>query len=136
MADLIDRVFDKTFLGLQKTLDLTYKRQEALTANIANAETPAYRARDLNFAGELERAFSSQAGEMKKTNSRHLDVNNEAGVAHLTTDYSGATKADGNNVDIDIQMGKLARNSGRYSLAAELVRKKLTIIKNAIRSGG
>lgn len=133
MALFIDRLLDKSFPGLTKALDLTWRRNEAITSNVANAETPGYRAVDLSFAGELKKAFGkSGAMELAKTSPKHLELSSEGG-AHLIADYSGATKADGNNVDIDIQMGRLAYNSGKYATAASIVRKQLTLLKNAIR---
>lgn len=126
------KIFDPQIEGLRKSLDLTWRRNEAINSNIANAETPQYRAVDLNFAGELDRALLGTQSELKTTNSKHLDLaTNE--LAHLTPDLSGVTKADGNNVDIDIQMGRLAYNSGKYSLSTSVLRKKLQFIYNAIR---
>lgn len=128
----IDALFDKTMPGLEKALDLTYRRNEAISANIANAETPMYRAVDLNFSSELERAFGKMDSQVVKTNPRHLDLTESSG-AHLMADLSGTTKPDGNNVDIDLQMGRLAQNSSKYSQAANLVRKKFQLIGQAIR---
>ena len=131
----IDRIFDKTYTGLAKALDLAHKRNEAIVSNITNAETPQYRAVDLDFAGELKRAFGSANEELKKTNSKHLDLASSSS-AHLVPDMSGATKPDGNNVDLDIQMGQLSYNSGRYTGSANMLRKKLAILKAAIRESG
>ncbi|MBX7139128.1 MAG: flagellar basal body rod protein FlgB [Oligoflexia bacterium] len=136
MSKLIDSIFGETLPGLQRALDLSYRRNEAITSNIANAETPQYRAVDLNFANELDRAFNQQEqNALAITNPGHMDVSGKSG-AHLVQDYSGATKPDGNNVDIDIQMGRLAYNSGKFSLAANLMRRQMQFIKNAIREGG
>lgn len=134
MGSFIDRFLDRTMPGVSKALDLTWRRNEAIVSNIANAETPQYRASDLNFSGELERAFgkSNQALPLSQTNAKHINIGESSG-AHLSADYSGVTKADGNNVDIDIQMGRLAYNSGRYSMAANTIRKQLSLLKNAIR---
>ena len=135
MSKPIEGLFGETLPGLQKMLDLTFRRNEALVSNVTNAETPQYRAVDLNFAHELEKAFGQSNPEaLKLTNPKHMDVSGSSS-AHLVPDYSGATKADGNNVDIDIQMGRLAYNSGRYSIAASLMRKQLQFIKNAINQG-
>ena len=128
----VEKIMDRTYPGLQKALDLTWKRNQAITSNISNAETPQYRAVDVNFAGELERAFGASTDELVKTNTKHLDVGS-AEMSHYVQDYSGATKPDGNNVDIDIQMGQLAFNSGKYSMATSLLRKKLTILKMVVR---
>lgn len=131
MAGFIDKIFDNTVPGLTKAMDLTWRRHEAITSNIANAETPQYRAVDVNFEHELQAAFGQDSAVLKKTDARHID---EIGSqpAHVTADLSGATKADGNNVDIDIQMGKLAMNSGQYSIATNLMRKKLGVLRRII----
>jgi len=131
----IDRFFDRTFTGLQKAMDLSWRRNEAITSNIANAETPQYRAVDLNFAGELSRAFGDQRETVSRTNARHIDTT-ASSAAHLASDLSGATKPDGNNVDIDIQMGRLAFNAGAFSGATDAYRKKLGLLKMAIRESG
>ncbi|MCO6432427.1 MAG: flagellar basal body rod protein FlgB [Deltaproteobacteria bacterium] len=133
MRVFIDNFLDRTLPGLTKMLDLTWRRGEAISSNIANAETPGYRAVDLNFAGELNRAFESKRSALiARTDSKHLDVTDN-GNAHLIADLSGATKPDGNNVDIDIQMGRLTYNSGKYSAAANVIRKQMSLLKNAIR---
>jgi len=131
---MLEKMFGTTIPGLQKALDLQWKRNEALSSNIANAETPQYRAVDVDFAGELERAFQARdsASGLKRTSSRHVDVAS-AESSHYVADLSGATKADGNNVDLDIQMGKIAYNGGKYSITASLVRKKLQILRDTIR---
>lgn len=131
MAGIVDKMFDSTMPGLTRALDLTWRRHQAITSNIANAETPQYRAVDVNFERELQAAFGNENGAMKVTNVKHMDeVGSQS--AHLVQDYTGATKADGNNVDIDIQMGKLAQNSSQYSIAANLMRKKFGILRRLI----
>lgn len=134
MGLFIDRFLDKTFPGVLKAMDLTWRRNEAISSNIANAETPGYRAVDLDFTNELSRAFNRDGENMPLavTDTKHMDVSSSS-LAHLVTDYSGVTKADGNNVDIDIQMGRLAYNSGKYSTATNIIRKQLSLLKNAIR---
>lgn len=131
MAGIVDKIFDNTLPGLTKAMDLTWQRNQAITSNIANAETPQYRAVDVNFERELESAFGDTSGELVKTDAQHIDASGTQ-PAHLTADVSGATKADGNNVDIDIQMGKLAYNSGQYSIATNLMRKKLGVLRRII----
>lgn len=133
MANFIDKIFDRTVPGITHSLDLLLKRNEAITSNIANAETPMYRAVDVDFGGELERAFQTQPNSaLKKTNTMHMDLAGE-GSSRLVEDFSGPTRADGNNVDLDIQMGKLVLNSGKYQTGTSLVRKKLQMMRMAIR---
>ena len=132
---LLEGLLDKTIPGLEKALDLSWRRNEAISSNIANAETPQYRAVDLNFAGELQRAFGNSQDALMKTDNNHLDISSD-GMAHLQPTYTGATKPDGNNVDIDIQMGQLAYNTGKYTNAARMMKKQLGMLRAAIREGG
>lgn len=131
---LLDTLFDRSVTGLSRTMDLTWKRNQALSANIANAETPQYRAIDVSFGNELEKAFESQTGSLAQTNSGHLDNQSTNGdTSKLVNDLSGPTKPDGNNVDLDLQMGRLAQNSGDYANAARLIRRQLGLLRTAIR---
>lgn len=132
MTNIIGGLFDKTMHGVNKALDLQWRRNQAIASNIANSETPQYRASDLNFAGELDRAFNVQQNDMMSTNSKHMDLDDRSS-AHLVPDYRGATKADGNNVDLDIEMGRLAKNTGLYSMSTEIIRKKLQMVRYAIQ---
>lgn len=135
MAGFINNIFDRTLNGLQRQLDLTWQRNEAITSNIANAETPQYRAVDVNFGKELDRAFQRQSSPLMKTDGKHLDLTAEQS-SFVVSDLSGLTKPDGNNVDIDLQMGRLASNGSAYGNAANLVKKKLNLLRNAIREAG
>jgi flagellar basal-body rod protein FlgB len=131
---ILDGLFDRTMSGLSRTMDLTWERNKAITSNIANAETPQYRAIDVSFGNELEKAFmESNEPSASRTNPRHLDVAGNSQQAKVLNDLSGATKPDGNNVDIDLQMGRLAHNSGEYANAARLIKRQLGLIRTAIR---
>jgi flagellar basal-body rod protein FlgB len=135
MTKPIESLFDRTLNGLHKQLDLSWRRNQAITSNIANAETPGYRAVDINFSTELDRAFEPegrQVGPVAKTDNRHVDTIAQSG-AHIIPDRSGATRSDGNNVDLDVQMGKMAMNASRYSMTSTLVYKKMATLLTAIR---
>ncbi len=133
MSGMMDKIFDRTMNLLHKDLDLRMQRAEAIVSNVANSETPGYRAVDVNFAGELKRALGQNSSALTQTNSRHLDTAANSGTAHTVADYSGTTRADGNNVDVDIQMGRLASNAGTYDKSANMLRKKIQLFKNALR---
>lgn len=133
MKTILDGIFGGKLPGIEKAMDLTWRRNQAITSNIANAETPGYRATDLHFGEELERAFGKGDESILKTDKKHLDIVSNSG-AHLMPDFSGATKQDGNNVDIDVQMGQLAYNRGKYAQAATVLRKQFSMIAQAIRT--
>jgi flagellar basal-body rod protein FlgB len=131
---LLDTLFDRSVTGLSRTMDLTWKRNQALSANIANAETPQYRAIDVSFGNELEKAFEAQNGSLAQTDPAHIDTHSTQGdTSSLVPDLSGPTKPDGNNVDLDLQMGRLAQNSGDYANAARLIRRQIGLLRTAIR---
>ncbi|MBX7143843.1 MAG: flagellar basal body rod protein FlgB [Oligoflexia bacterium] len=131
MTDLLSKILERTTPGLEKALDLQWRRHEAISSNIANAETPMYRAVDVSFENELTRAFDQSDNTMLKTNSKHMDGSGSM-TAHTIGDLSGVTKPDGNNVDIDIQMGKLAYNSGQYTNVTNLLRKQMGVLRRMI----
>jgi flagellar basal-body rod protein FlgB len=131
--DIDSLLFDNSLSGLEKALGLTGRRHAALSANIANAETPQYRAVDLHFGSELKRAFDQHSGsKLVRTHSQHLEMVRDS-AAHLSLDRSGVTKADGNNVDIDLQMGRLRYNTSQYNLAASILRERIQQIKSVLR---
>jgi flagellar basal-body rod protein FlgB len=131
---LVDTIFDRTVTGLSKAMDLSWRRNNALAANVANAETPQYRAVDLTFGKELDRAFGSAQESVMRTDGRHLDVGQNQS-SRLIQDNSSMTKPDGNNVDVDLQMGRLSDNSGDYTMAARLIRRQIGLLRTAIREG-
>jgi flagellar basal-body rod protein FlgB len=132
------KLFDTTFQAIEKKLDLSMRRHAVLSSNIANNETPNFIARDLSFSNEIAKALGSQNNEeLLKTNSKHIDVTSLSGE-HIYLDNSMAVGADGNNVDLDIQMGKISANSRSYSGALNLLTVKLKMLKSAAvgRAGG
>jgi flagellar basal-body rod protein FlgB len=128
-------LFDKTFNAIEKSLDLRFKRHVVLSSNTANSETPNYKAREIDFAGELEKALGRDEQVLTKTNPQHMDLHGQEG-AHIVYDNSTPVGADGNNVDMDINMGKLAANSRSYSNAVDLLNVKLQILRMAARGTG
>ena len=130
---LLDTLFDRTVSGLNKTMDLTWRRNQALSSNIANAETPQYRAIDVSFGQELERAFDVSSPDIGVTDRNHVSISGNNDSSEVVNDLSGATKPDGNNVDLDLQMGRLAQNSGDYMNAARLIRRQIGLLRTAIR---
>ena len=127
------KLFDKTMTALQRSMDLRFKRHMVLTSNVANSETPGYRARDVNFAGELDRILSHPGTTLDNKVSEQLLRTDDS---HLVFDDSGTMKSDGNNVDLDIQMGKISTNAQEFGGAALLLSMKLRLLKLAARGRG
>jgi flagellar basal-body rod protein FlgB len=99
---------------VQTALKLRSQRQEVLAANLANADTPNFKARDLDFASALKGALAGSGIELARTSPRHLE-----GAAGLGTAGTGALKyrqtlqpsLDGNTVDADVERAHFSDNA-------------------------
>jgi flagellar basal-body rod protein FlgB len=127
------KVFDQVFNVLERSMDLRFRRHALLTGNVSNSDTPGYRAKELDFAGELERMAGLEKNPVQKTDAHHMDVTGSS-QAHFTFDDSGAMGADGNNVDLDIAMGKVSTNARAYSNALTMYDLKLRMLRLALRN--
>jgi hypothetical protein len=84
---------------------------------------------------ELEKAFNTTAGDqVMKTHTTHMDIERN-GSSRMVADLTGITKADGNNVDIDLQMAALANNGSDFSNAVQLMKHKFGLYRASIRDG-
>lgn len=136
---MINGLFDRTITLLGDALDLRASRQKVLASNIANQETPGYRARDINFEDELKkRGGGVQAGVvLASTSARHIGPassgSTEPQAQERATDLAGY---DGNSVGIEGEMVKLSENALMYTVAAKMLRSKFATLMNAIKEGG
>ena len=131
-------IFNGTFSIIEKGLDLRSLKHKLTTSNIANADTPNYKAFDLIIGEEMKKETGeSKYLELTKTNSRHFPAKNNAlDNMHLTPEKSIWTqRGDGNTVDIDKSMAKLAENNLMYNALAQSISKKFTHLKEVIQGG-
>ena len=113
-------------------------RQEIISSNIANAETPGYKAKRLSFEDALARALDVDGQEnMNVTDDEHFNVGS-GGFANLQPevyeDPNGNASEDGNTVDRDHEMSQMAKNKILYDASVQLLNKKLGLMKYAINS--
>jgi flagellar basal-body rod protein FlgB len=99
-------------------------RQTALANNVANANTPGYKRMDVDFHSVMEQALSDDA----MPDAGSLDFSAKA-------DGTGATRADGGNVDPDIEMASLAENSLEYQALATIQKTRMHILDTVIGRG-
>jgi flagellar basal-body rod protein FlgB len=110
---------DNELAFVQSALDLRARRQEILAANIANSDTPNYKARDLDFASALKNVMGSATGNitLARTSPRHLDgVGSGGGSAGSHIKFRSAVQPslDGNTVDPDVERAHFAENALHY----------------------
>ena len=130
-----DALFSTTVIMLEKLLDYHSERHKLLAANVANIDTPGYKGCDINFPDELARvAGTGKTLPLVKTSEGHFPP----GTLLKDTRYSvfesngTAHRLDGNTVDLDKEMSKLAENSLYYNTAAQVISKKLQGLRTAI----
>ena len=129
---------DSTIKALAASLNFRQMRQEVISSNIANSETPGYKAKRVDFEAALARALDVD-GElaMKAKDDRHYDVGN-GGFHNLKPeiyeDPNGVVSEDGNTVDREQEMARMAENKIMYDAAVQLLNKKLGMMKYAVQS--
>jgi len=139
----IDDMFGGTVNLLAKTLDLRARNHSQLAGNIANAETPHYVAKSISFEKELKSALKdSPAARPTSTapNPRHIPLK---GMSSRVEDVEGTMEEapasisgrDGNRVDIEREMGKLAENQILYNASIQILAKKFEGLKYAVKGG-
>jgi flagellar basal-body rod protein FlgB len=134
------RLFDGTLAILQRTLNLRSAQHQAISANIANADTPQYRAFEVAVEEELNKQRPPPGRiELARTQAQHLPpagaVPTERPPLRVSASPVFSLRADGNNVDIDRAMGELAENSLKYKTSAQLLSAKLKSLRNVIQGG-
>ncbi len=117
------KVFDQTYESLARALDLRTENQTIIASNIANADTPGFQAKELSFEKALGKALDSKD-----------DISRVRGEVH--NQINDVVREDGNTVDRDSEMVSMAQNQLLYDAAADLVKKKLALLKYSISDGG
>lgn len=134
-------IFSETISVLEKNLDLRSLKHNLIISNIANKDTPNYRAFDLAVEEELNKLTGTQESVgLKKTHATHFPADGSAGNCSGATIISSpggpAKGGDGNTVEIEEEMTKLAENNLLYETMALLIRKKFQGLKTVIQGGG
>lgn len=137
------KLFDNPLL--ERALDASWARNEVISNNIANVDTPGYKRMDVNFDEYLRAAVNKSTISGVVSNSRNVSVNgnsdNDSDTESLpklkvTTDYSTTSmRMDGNNVDIDSEATELAKNQILYNAYTTLLNKDYSMLRTAIREG-
>jgi flagellar basal-body rod protein FlgB len=127
---------DEAVLGHMKLfLDYSARKQQVITSNLANSETPGYKAKELNFDEVFQQELQGSES-LKKTREKHIDSRplliREAEIKEKANDALGR---DGNNVDLDREMTQLAQNVLKFSVVSRLYQQKIQMIKYSLREG-
>lgn len=113
---------------LDKAADASWMRQEAISNNIANVNTPGYKRQDVAFEDSLQEAISNS--RYRSTDEKVDNLSKADLRIRSYTDSSGFSyRLDGNNVDIDTENAALARNQLKYNALVDSINHEFSMIK-------
>ncbi|SEI77848.1 flagellar basal-body rod protein FlgB [Allopseudospirillum japonicum] len=123
-------------LGIHpQAVQVRSQRAEILANNIANADTPGFKARDLDFQGMLKGEYDKrQRMELARTNASHIPAAVETHDSALKFRIPNQPAVDGNTVEADIEQGKFAQNSLQYQSSFTFLNSKFKGLSRALKS--
>jgi flagellar basal-body rod protein FlgB len=126
----------------EAALSLRSQRQQVLASNIANADTPNYKARDIDFASALQGVLARggpPAGVLAATAAAHIGGPPNADMLPDGTQlqYRGVVQGavDGNTVDMDVERNQFADNALRYEAGITMINHQIRSLMAAIQGG-
>ncbi len=125
--------FDNALGVHPQALALRERRSEILAANLANADTPNYKARDLDFQSILKNQMSNDKGSLERTNTMHMQPGNMQLGAQMLYRNPHQASLDGNTVEDHIEQSKYAENSVQYQASLTFLNGKFSGLMSAIR---
>ncbi len=132
-------MFDPIVGNLKASLRARNTRQEVITGNLANADTPGYRSKRVEFEAELNAMVTGKAGTtMTRTDGGHISAGGkQKGIANVQeADSDLSVGLDGNSVSRETEMARMAENQMLYRASAKALARHLAMVRYAIAEGG
>lgn len=126
----MSEISDAQLMGnLRRALSLASARQVVSASNLANASTPGYKAREVDFDGELGRQLGVQ---LTATNAGHIGAPAGTETVATRTKDGQAARRDGNTVAVDQELLNMTRASGEFARAQTALAAKFRLVRYAI----
>jgi len=126
-----------------KALDFRALRQKMISGNLANVDTPFYKARDIRFEDVLAKEAhtlydKSPKLALAKSDAAHMDPLDESSSAQAQVFFRGThpTRNDGNSVDLDIESTEMSKNAVMFEALTNAIKKEAMIFKSVIEASG
>ena len=131
---------DDAFRFNEAALSLRSQRQQILASNIANADTPNFKARDFNFNAALQNVLDRKGPEVQglaTTAARHMAGSGEMAPGGVPMLYRQPTQdsIDGNTVEMDVERNKFMDNAVRYEASLNMISSQVKGLLSAIQGG-
>lgn len=131
------RIFGRTYEVLSNSLDISAKRHNLITSNIANMDTIGYNPQDLDFEKTLKRLMTpAPPPEMLQTHEKHFPGPNTKNSLMNGVNSEDVDIYHLDSVNIDTEMTHLVENNIKYRTATEMLLRKMEKLRYAIREGG
>ncbi|MBT2756021.1 flagellar basal body rod protein FlgB [Mesobacillus foraminis] len=127
-------LFSGTISNLESAMNYSSMKQKVISQNIANVDTPNYKAKDVSFRSSLQMAVNAQF-EGRRTDSRHFNFQGNAGSGAAVKIRNAAYNHNGNGVDMDKEMADLATNQIYYNALTERINGKFNTLQTVIKGG-
>ena len=131
------KIIDNTMQLLHRNMDLRSARQRVISSNLANEETPGYRASDLQFVEQLQAAHKGRFPlTLAVTQGQHIGPRGEGYQTvsgKLAEVPAGDLPLDANSVNLELEMAKLSDNAMQYNAAASITAMRFHQLLSAIR---
>jgi flagellar basal-body rod protein FlgB len=130
------QLFPQSFQSLEQALSTATLKQRVHSSNIANVDTANYKSKKVDFKSVLDAATSNKALASYRTDPRHVAFSNDGRTdPRVTVNNSTTYKANGNNVDMDVEMAELAKNQLWYNAVTERMNGKFNSMRSVINEG-
>ena len=130
--------FDDAFGPHAAALTLRSQRAGVLAANLANADTPGFKARDFDFRAALDNAIGETDEKIRRTHAAHLDIDGnraDGGGVRPTLAFRVSTQpsVDGNSVDMQTERAAFTENAVRYQVSLNFLQSRIQGLRTALR---
>lgn len=126
----MDPRLDNVTSLLQSFLDVQTRRSEVIASNIANADTPGYKAKQLEFNEYLREAARNSELPLSKQNARPM-----GSELRVTEQEAEVVGMDGNTVDAGREMAEMAQAGSNFNFGAKMLQSRFRLLRTAIREG-
>lgn len=135
------RLFNDTMFAYQRAMDFRTQRHNVVSSNLSNAETPGYKAKNVEFDNILKEAVSSEKDfPLAKTNANHIPSGGNVEILtsrpKIVLVKNAVPSFDGNTVSVEKEMARMSENSMLYQTETEVLARMLGGLKYAVTEGG
>lgn len=129
------KLFSNTVSTLEHALNYSSAKQKVIAQNIANVDTPNYKAKDVSFKAAFDDAMG-KSFQANRSDTRHYDFSSRASSsAGMVIKRNVSYNENGNSVDLDKEMADLATNQIYYNALTERINGKFNSLQTVIRGG-